>query len=118
MIGDTLSITHNGVAVVLNKINQDNFGAEYLKRTSTEEFRVRIRHQLESAKAGARPNERHNVELTRTVFDLVAGDQSYQTYIVIRAPKGTDPVTAERVANALVGVMSTSMVTKVVGLES
>ncbi len=118
MIGDTFSITHNGVAVVLNKINQDNFGAEYLKRSSTDEFRLRIRHQTESARNGARPNERHNIELTRTVFDLVNGDQSYQTYTVIRAPKGTDPVNVERVANALVASLTTTLVTKIVGLES
>jgi hypothetical protein len=117
MIGDTLSVTHNGVAVVLDKINQDNFGSEYLKRTSTEEFRVRVRHQNETARPGTKPIERHNVELTRVEFDALNGDRTFQAYCVIRAPKSTDPVVAERVGNALISTLTAALVTKVVGWQ-
>lgn len=72
MFGDTLTITldgSGGTARVCNKINQDSYSAEYIARSSTDEIRVKIRHQKESMKAGQTyAIERHNVLVTQTVF--------------------------------------------------
>jgi hypothetical protein len=66
--GATLTITVNAVAKVLNRINQDNYGSEYYLRSSTDEYRVKIRHSKESPLSDGRQFDRHNVEVTHTVF--------------------------------------------------
>lgn len=118
MIGDTLTITFDTVAKVANKINQDNYSSEYLYRSATEQFQIRIRHQNENVKPGQRQFERHQVDVTRTVFDSVNGDEVSQVYTVIRLQKGTDPDNAEKLVAALCATMSASFIDKIVGWQS
>jgi hypothetical protein len=66
--GATLTITVNAVAKVLNRINQDNYGSEYYLRATLDEYRVKIRHSKESPQADGRQFDRHNIEVTHTVF--------------------------------------------------
>jgi hypothetical protein len=66
--GATITLTVNAVAKVLNRINQDNYGSEYYLRSSTDEFRVKIRHSKESVQADGRRFDRHNVEAEHRVF--------------------------------------------------
>lgn len=66
--GATLTITVNAVAKVLNRINQDNYGSEYYLRSTTEEYRVKIRHSKESPLADGRQFDRHNVEVSYVLF--------------------------------------------------
>jgi hypothetical protein len=66
--GATITVTVNAVAKVLNRINQDNYGSEYYLRSSTDEYRMKIRHSKENPLADGRQFDRHNVELTHTIF--------------------------------------------------
>lgn len=66
--GATITVTVNAVAKVLNRINQDNYGSEYYLRSATDEYRMKIRHSKEAPQADGRRFDRHNVELTHTVF--------------------------------------------------
>lgn len=66
--GATVTVTVNAVAKVLNRINQDNYGSEYYLRSATDEYRMKIRHSKESPQADGRVFDRHNVELTHTVY--------------------------------------------------
>lgn len=119
MIGDTITVTYNSVPTVLNKINQDNYSSEYYKRSTSEEMRVRVRHQNESLVAGKPQYERHQVDLTRTVFATAElPERTYQAYTVIRLQKGSDPDAAELLVSALCGLESAAFVDKVVGWES
>lgn len=118
MIGEQVTVTYNAVAYTLERINQDNYSSEYLKRDAVHELRLRIRHQNEKASPGQKPFERHNVELTRTVFDAVNGDKVYQAYQVIRLQKGTDPDAAELVNKALCALTTDAFVDKIVGWQS
>jgi hypothetical protein len=70
--GATLTVTVNAVAKVLNRINQDNYGSEYYLRSSTDEYRMKIRHSKESPQTDGRVFDRHNVELTHTIFAVGA----------------------------------------------
>lgn len=119
MLGDTISLTHNSVARVLSKINQDNYSSEYLLRTATDEFRLQVRHSTESAKPGVVPFERHNLEFTATTFatPTVAEVKNISSY-TIRTRKGTDPATALLAAKAQVAWLSDANVTKLIAWES
>lgn len=77
-----------GTAKSLPKINQDAYGSEYFLRESTQELRVRIRHSRETPKAGELALERHNFEITQTIFGTAgAADKVRQVYLVLRATK-------------------------------
>jgi|SwirhisoilCB3_FD_contig_31_5280814_length_416_multi_3_in_0_out_0_1 hypothetical protein len=83
--GSTLTVTVNAVAKVLNRINQDNYGSEYLLREALQEFRMKIRHSKESPKADGTVYDRHNVEFTHTIFATsTVPEYVRQSYIVVR----------------------------------
>lgn len=86
--GSTITVTVNAIAKILNRINQDNYGSEYLLKESLQEFRIRIRHQTENAKNGEQPFERHQFELTQTVFATATDPEIVrQAYSVFRSRK-------------------------------
>ncbi len=66
--GSTLTLTVNSVAKVLNRINDENYGSEYYLRSATDEYRAKVRHSKEAKQADGRWKDRHNVEITHTVF--------------------------------------------------
>lgn len=75
MLGDTLTVTldgSGGTAVVTSKINQDSYSAEYLKKQTNDEVRVRVRHIKETAKAGLTALDRHTVTFTQYVYPTEA----------------------------------------------
>jgi len=120
MIGDTLSVTLDGTAYVLNKINQDNFTARYYLNVGSKELTFNIRHAWETAKAGqARPFERHQCEFIYTELGATADlDKTYTASTVIRLQKAASPDMAEKVALTLCGTLSAVLVDKVVGWQS
>lgn len=84
-IPNPLVITYNAVAKNLPRINQDGYGSEYYVEETTQSFRVRIRHSKSTSKTSlASAVQRHNVELTHTVFGVSgAADSVRKTYTVI-----------------------------------
>jgi len=66
--GDTITITINSVAKVLNKINQDAYSSEYLLRESTGEYSMNIRHSRDKVLVNGFPLERHNLTLKQTIY--------------------------------------------------
>lgn len=65
---DTITITINSVAKVLNRINQDGYSSEYFLRSSTEEFRLKLRNTSYTNSTTGKVTDRHNVELVQTVY--------------------------------------------------
>lgn len=119
MIGDTVTVTYNSVATVLNKINQDSYTSEYYKREALFEMRLRVRHSNESVVSGKPAYERHQIDLTRTEYATsTLPERTYQAYTVIRLQKGSDPNAAEFLTAALCGLETSAFVDKVVGWES
>lgn len=119
MLGDTLTITHDAQSRVLSKINQDNFTSQYLLRTATEEFRINVRHATESAKPGAVPLERHNIEYIHTVFSTLTLPEYKQIVsATIRGSRGDDPAVIGKTAKALIGFLSDANVSKLIAWES
>lgn len=119
MLGDTITITRNAIANVLVKVNQDNYSSVYLLRTSTEEFRLNVRHSTESAKPGVVPFERHNIEYIHTLFatSTVPEKQEIASW-TMRSRKGDDPAAALLSGKALVAWLSDANLTKLIAWES
>lgn len=77
-----------GTAKNLTRVTQDNYGSEYLLRESTQEFRVKIRHTKETPRVGQPQLERHNFELTQTIYGTSGDpDTVRQAYLVLRNSK-------------------------------
>jgi hypothetical protein len=91
-----------GTAKSLPKINQDQYGSEYYLREATQDFRVKIRHTRESAKADGTVLERHNLEITQTVFGTSgAPDRVRQVYVVLRNTKADTLADIQNLGTAL-----------------
>lgn len=118
--GDPVTVTINSVGKSLVKINQDAYGSEYLFRSSSEELRLKIRHQVESAKAGIVPFERHNLELRHTVFAVPPSTMVTERVFAftIRARKGDDPASVSLSCQGLVDFLTDPNLAKAVGWES
>lgn len=92
--GSTFTLTFNSVNKVLNRINQDAYGSEYLLRTTTEEYRMKVRHSTETVKNPdplTRGMDRHNIEITHVIFATTTTPQiTRQAYSVYRIQPGDD----------------------------
>jgi hypothetical protein len=75
--GDTITITINSVAKVLNKINQDGYTSEYLLRETTGEFSLKIRNSRDKTLVNGFPQERHYVTFSHTVYAVAGVSPSY-----------------------------------------
>jgi hypothetical protein len=118
MFGDTITLTVAGNAKVLNKINQDNYGSEYYLRSSTEMFRLRIRH-TQSTKAGQPVTDRHNVEFTQTIFADGDDDQIVDKAYFVMEQFQNEPSVALMAALATWATASTNAaLVKLTNLES
>lgn len=121
MFADPLSITVNGVAKALIRINQDGYSSEYLLREATGDYRLKIRHSTTSDKR--RPGviiDRHNVEFVQTVYPVAPATairerKAYAVYENERSDTGIDP---QKHNFALSGFLTEPNIIKLLGLES
>jgi hypothetical protein len=118
MLGDTISITINAVAKTLVKINQDSYSSEYLLRETDGEYRCKIRHSTDKGQVRGETMDRHNVELTRTVFGT-APDDGYSVIVssTIRNPQRTAAAEVDQISDGLADFVKTNGV-KLAGWES
>jgi hypothetical protein len=119
MFADPQSVTVNAVAKSLVKINQDGFSSEYLLRSSTDEFRFRIRNTSYRPKGSAVLFDRHNVELIQTVF-ATGSAPAYvrKAYAVFENQQGDTLTDPKYVALALAGFLTDANLTKLMNFES
>lgn len=108
MLTSPINVTIGATTYALSKINQDNFGATYLKKTSTVEVRLNVRHSYEKANASGQ-YERHNLDLQYTTYDVDGNPVTTQSYAVVRARRSGDPVLEEDVGKALSATFTTLM---------
>jgi hypothetical protein len=109
--GATITLTSNSVAKVLNRINQDSYGSEYLLKTTTESWRLKIRHTAEAPQPNGTRLDRHNVELTHTIFSTTtAPDVVRVFYSVYRIPYNDDLTAAGYVEDAFTSYMDNATV--------
>lgn len=118
MFSDPIAVTRNAVAQNLGRVNQDNFSSIYLKDTATESFVVNIRHQDETAKAGAVPLKRHNLEFVHTTLATPTSFQKKEIVsVTIRHQKGDDPNEALLTAKAVLAFLTDANLTRIIAGE-
>jgi len=120
MFGDPLSVTVNGVAKSLPKINQDGYSSEYLLRSTLDEYRLTLRSQSRVDKARSVNVDRHTAQLTHTVFPVAPATLSVvrKTYVVIENQQGDTLSDPQYIATGLFALLSAGNITKLLMFES
>jgi len=123
MFADPTTVTINGGAKALVRINQDQYSSEYLLRSATDEYRLRIRNTSYFHKDRKVTIDRHNVELAHTVFPVAPATTSFirRVYTVIENQQGDTLVDPTYVAAGLYAWLTASTnanITKLMNLES
>lgn len=118
MLGNTIVLTINGTAETLTLVNTgESYSGEYRKLKTLEEFRLRIRHQVVTK--GGLKYERHNWELTRTVFATTTlPEYTNRTSRVHEVVMGTSAVDLAAALAAWETASSNSILGKIEGGES
>lgn len=123
MFVDPAALTINGVGKNLVRINQDKYSSEFLLRTATDEFRLKIRNTTYLDKSRGVNIDRHNAELVHTVFPVAPATLSSvrKTYVVIENQQGDTLLDPTYVAAGLLGFLTASSnanITKMLNFES
>lgn len=107
MLGNTITLNlgtiADPVALVLTKINQDQYSSEYRLKESDREHVVLVRHAKEKNKLKGKEVERHNVTYTQNIFptELAPQGETIQSSAVIRNAPEMPNASVEIVANAV-----------------
>jgi len=120
MFADPAVVTINAVAKNLVRVNQDQYSSEYRLRSATEEHRLFIRNSSYLDKKRGVMIDRHNFELTWTVFPVAPATLSTirKTYAVVENQVGdtlTDPM---KTAAGLFAFLTEANITKSMNSES
>jgi hypothetical protein len=92
MFANTLTITVNAVAIVLTRVNQDNFGSLYRYKTATEVHTLQFRNSTEKGAGGVGNVDRHNMFYEHRVFATSVLPEKLTTIsTVYRLAEGSDP---------------------------
>lgn len=110
-------VTVNSVAKNLARINNDNYGSEYLLIESDREFRMKIRHTT-STISGTK-YDRHNVELTETVYAADPVPEYHRkVYLVLENKKGDSATTIGYLGDAFTTFVAGSVFTDLVAWQN
>nr|UJQ85066.1 MAG: putative coat protein [Leviviridae sp.] len=117
---DTITITINSVAKVLNRINQDGYSSEYFLRGTLDEFSLKIRNTSFTNTATGKVTDRHNAELIQTVYPVSPAvvPTIRKAYTVLeneRADGTTDPLNFDL---GFVAFFTSGNITKMLNRES
>lgn len=120
---DPAVITINSVAKNLVRINQDGYSAEYLLREALGEYRLKVRNTSRFDKKLGVNIDRHNVELTHTIFPVAPATLSTtrKCYAVVENQVGdtlTDPVLEAIGTFTFLTASSGANITKMLNSES
>lgn len=123
MLGETLTVTldgSGGTAVVTSRIKEADYTSEYLKKRTSDEIRVRIKHSKDAVKAGTQLFDRHNVTFEQYVYPTEAKPLGVlrQATLIIRNDPTDDEAAVTDLAEALMFWASDANLTKLYGWES
>lgn len=99
MLANTLTITIDGTAHVMVRVNQDNFSSLYRKVDAAFLMEMKIRHSVEATSPSQPiPVDRHNVFFERTVYATPTEVEKYYSVShTMRVRRTSDPSHLEKV---------------------
>lgn len=118
MLGSSITLTVNAVAKAMNLINQDSYSGEYLLQEATEEWRLKVSHQKQSAnKVTGVVYERHVADFTRTVYAVPGVSPEIQNRVYTTwVQKAGDTVSTNHLSAALGTYLTASSGAKTVAI--
>lgn len=105
MFANTLTLTIDGAAKVLNRVNQDNFGSTYQLKSGTEKIDMQIRHSVDKLPAGN--VNRHNIFVEMVVFATPTVTEKYfsATY-TLRERESSDPAYLDKLSVGMLTLLA------------
>ncbi len=111
MFANTITLTINAVAKVLNRVNQDNYGSEYALASATESIVLKIRHSTDSVDGDGLIMKRHNVFVEHIVFPTpTAAMQKFTATVTLRHGRYDDPTKSADLIKAVSAWVSSTTV--------
>jgi hypothetical protein len=105
MFANTLTLTIDGVAKTLTRINQDNFGSSYKFKDGTEQINLQFRNSTE--KSGSVSIDRHNMFVERTIYATpTAQEQYYTASATLRVKSTNDPVLLDKLTAGFITLLT------------
>lgn len=103
MFPSTISITVAvGNTIVLNRVNQDNYGSEYQFAGATESAVLKIRHTLENPQKDGRRFKRHNVFFEHVVYPTPTADSKINSMtLTMRNLEMSDPAVVSEITKGV-----------------
>lgn len=117
---DTITVTINSVAKVLARINQDGYSSEYFLRSTTDEFRLKIRNSSYTNATTKKLVDRHNVEFIQTIYPVAPATvptirKAYTVLENERVDTLTDPLNFDL---GYLAFLTSANITKLINYES
>lgn len=107
MFANTLTITIDGVANVLVRVNQDNYGSTYVKKTALDSMTLQFRNSTESQNGKVAPFDRHNMFFEHIVYaTTTVPEKNYTMSSVMRLSKSSDPAYLDKLAAGFITLLS------------
>lgn len=105
----TITLTLGATPYVLNRINQDNFGSEYLYEGSDRSLNMKIRHSVDSVDGDGITMKRHNVFVEEVIFPTPTALLKKVTFTAtLRGGKLQDPALCSDLGAAVVNWLDTA----------
>lgn len=104
MFPATITIAVNSTTnKVLNRVNQDNYGSEYLLLDATSKSTLKIRHSKEGSNDPSKPVMlRHNVFFEYVVYPTPTSESVLRSYtMTLRAPELSAPSALSDIAEGV-----------------
>lgn len=119
MFADTLTITINAVAKVLNRVNQDKYASEYFLRTATDSYRLNIRNSSRTDKSLG-VLDRHAIEFVHEMYPVAPAVTPTVKKIYTVLEHGSNDITVDvaKFAAGFVAFTTEANWTKTINWES
>lgn len=121
MFPDTITLTIDGQAKALVRINQDGYSSEYYLKEADGDMRMRLRNSSYSDKArGGRKVDRHTAEVVRTIYPVAPATVATvrKTYTVFENDNGDTLVGPAKHVVGSVAFLTEANVTRLLNWES
>lgn len=119
MFSDTIVFPLLSGNITLVKVNQDGYSSEYRFTDSLKQLVLKIRHSKTKASATQVAKDRHNVEISRTIFaTATVPELTQKTYVVLEhTPSDTSFELADALADWAIATANANLI-KLIAWES